>query len=77
MCSLHDAISAETLGVRTALLITEPFTRVRDTAAESLGQPGYPSVVLAHPISVRSPQELVTEVERVMPDILERLAPRA
>jgi len=73
LCSLHDAISLERLGVPTVLLITEPFVAFRDRAAQSLGVDRYPSVNLHHPIAILSPEQVAAEVDRVAPNIVRAL----
>lgn len=52
-CSLHDAAQLEQLGVPAIVVITEPFQRPIAEFARGLGLPGYPVVVVPHPVSSR------------------------
>lgn len=67
--SFRDATALERAGVRTVLLITEPFVGIRDRIAQMAGLPGYPAVVLRHPISILTPQALAGEAERVAGEV--------
>jgi hypothetical protein len=50
-CSLRDAIAFETLGVPAAVVITDAFVGHVAHFAELLGLPGYPALVVPHPVS--------------------------
>lgn len=63
----------ERAGVRTVLLITDPFVGVRDRAAQAVGAVGYPATTLHHPTAIRSPKELADEAERILDQVVESL----
>jgi hypothetical protein len=50
-CSLHDAIAFERLGVPATVVITDAFIGHVARFAENLGLPGYPTLVVPHPVS--------------------------
>jgi hypothetical protein len=47
---LHDAVSAEKAGIPATAIITDRFVHTAQTMADVSGMPGYPVVVLAHPL---------------------------
>lgn len=55
------------------LLITEPFLRIRDRVAQMLAMPGYPVVVLRHPISILTGDQLATEADRIADAVVQSL----
>lgn len=56
---MHDAIQLEAKGVPAALIITEPFWRIVESFAPTVGAPGYSSVVaVPHPVSSKDHDEL-------------------
>jgi hypothetical protein len=48
---LHDAVTAERLGVPAMAVMTERFVSAAELMARVLGMPGYPFVVISHPVS--------------------------
>jgi hypothetical protein len=76
-CSLHDAVQLERLGVPATVLITEVFTQTIARFAGTLGVPGYPTVVVPHPVSSRDLDRLRRMAADAAPTARERLAPRA
>ncbi len=55
---MHDGISFEQLGKRAVVVCTEPFEITVKNIARMLGLPGYPFVMLEHPIGSRTPAEI-------------------
>jgi hypothetical protein len=55
---LHDAISGERRGVPSTAVMTEKFVTAAEIMARSLGAPEYPLVVVAHPISSATAEQL-------------------
>ena len=55
---MHDALQLEALGVPAAVVVTEPFTVLVGSFARTLGAPGYPPVVVPHPISSKDDEHL-------------------
>jgi len=48
---LHDAVTAERLGVPATAVMTERFVSAAELMARVLGMPGYSFVVIPHPVS--------------------------
>ena len=48
---MHDALSAEKLGIPAAAVITAPFVPTARLIAQYNGMPGYQFAVIAHPIA--------------------------
>lgn len=59
-----------------AVIITEPFQGLTASYAAKLDAPGYPPVVLPHPISTKDAETVRRLGARAVPDVLERLMPR-
>jgi len=60
---LHDAISAERLGIPAVAVITDRFEVSARAMAEANGLPDYPFAVIAHPIAGNSDDELLDKAE--------------
>lgn len=50
----------ERLGIPSTLVMTEPFVRLAANFGRTLDMPGYPAVVVPHPIASLSDAELAT-----------------
>lgn len=48
---MHDAVSAEKAGITATAIITDRFVQTAQAMADVSGMPGYPFVVIAHPIA--------------------------
>jgi hypothetical protein len=48
---LHDAVTAERLGIPAMAVITAQFVSAAELMANALGFPGYRFAVISHPIS--------------------------
>jgi hypothetical protein len=55
---LHDAVTAERLGVPAMAVMTERFVSAAELMARVLGFAGYPFVVIPHPISSATDERL-------------------
>jgi len=60
---VHDAISAEKLGIPAAGVITDRFTSSARVMADFAGLPGYPVVSIPHPISNNTDDEMRAKAE--------------
>jgi hypothetical protein len=56
-------------------VLTEPFVGLAAGFAASLGAPGYPGVVVPHPIATRDDAALDALADRALDDLLARLRP--
>jgi sensor domain CHASE-containing protein len=63
---VHDAISAERLGIPAAGVITDRFVPTARVMAEFAGLPGYPVAVVAHPISNNTDQEIQVKAAQIV-----------
>jgi hypothetical protein len=57
---LHDAVTAERLGVPAIGVMTERFVSAAELMARVLGMPGYPFMVIPHPVSSATDEALRT-----------------
>ena len=60
---MHDAISAEKLGIPAAGVITDRFASSARAMADFAGFPGYPVVSIPHPISNNTDDEMRAKAE--------------
>jgi hypothetical protein len=70
---LHDAIQFERLGIPATLLITEPFQGLAARFGATLGVPTYPTLIVPHPVSTKSPEQLEVLADRVVTAAISRL----
>jgi hypothetical protein len=55
---LHDAVAAERQGVPAIAVMTERFVSAAELMCRALGMPNYRFVIVGHPISSASDDEL-------------------
>jgi hypothetical protein len=55
---MHDGISLESLGVPTAVIVTSTFLHEAKVQREALGMKGIVPVVIDHPLSSISDEEI-------------------
>jgi len=70
---LHDGIEFERAGRPAAPILTEPFVGTAETAARMAGLAGYPFVVIPHPISRLTREQLRVVAEGAAPEVYARL----
>ena len=58
MCCVHDTIAFEQRGIPAAVIITQAFTNAAIFQFRAKGMAGHPSVVLPHPISNLTAEEM-------------------
>ncbi len=56
-----------------AVVITEPFTVLTGSFARTLGAPGYPAMVVPHPISSKDDEQLRRMAEAVADSVARQL----
>jgi len=61
------------MGVPTVAIVTKPFEANAAMMAKLVGAPGYPLVVLPHPVSSLMPEEIDTLMRDSLPQILSLL----
>ena len=60
MCSVHDTVEFEKRGIPATVIITEAFRKTADFQFRGKGMEGHPYVVLPHPVSSLTPEEMHT-----------------
>ena len=70
---MHDAISLERLGVPSACVITDGFVPTGRVMADFAGLPGYPLVVIQHPIADNTEVQLRAKAEQIVQQSVEIL----
>jgi hypothetical protein len=73
---LHDAVTAERLGVPAMGVMTERFVSAAELMARVLGMPGYAFAVIPHPLSSASDADLRAMAARALEDARGLLATR-
>ena len=63
---MHDAISAERLGIPAAGVITDRFAPTARVMAQFMGLTDYPVAVVAHPISNNTDNEIRAKAAEVV-----------
>ena len=63
---MHDAISLERLGVPSACIVTDGFVATGRVMADFAGLPGYPLIVIDHPIADNSDDQLRAKAEQIV-----------
>jgi NifU-like domain len=70
---VHDAITLERLGVPSACIVTDGFVPTGRVMADFAGLPGYPMVVIHHPIADNTDQQLSAKAEQIVQQSVEVL----
>ncbi len=60
---MHDALAAESKGIPAVAIMTERFEQSARAVAELHGVPGYPFVVIPHPIANDDDADLRAKAE--------------
>ena len=55
---MHDSIKSEQLGIPSISIMTSKFVSAAEMMSRALGAEGYPFVIINHPISSASKDEL-------------------
>jgi hypothetical protein len=74
---VHDSISVEQLGIPSACVITDGFLPTARVMAEFAGIADYPLVVIDHPISDNTPDQLRAKAEQIVQQAVALLGGRA
>ena len=72
-CSVHDLVRLERRGIPAAGVGTQPFLDEALEQARVLGMPDLRMVFVAHPVQLRSRDELHELADGSFPAIVERL----
>lgn len=67
---MHDAIELEARGVPTAVIVTSEFVREAKVQREALGMTGVVPVVIEHPLSSLTDEQIRARAAAALPQIL-------
>jgi hypothetical protein len=67
---VHDAISAETLGIPSVGVITDRFLPTARAMAQFMGLPEYPVAMVSHPISNNTDDEVRAKAAEVVRQVI-------
>ena len=73
---MHDSIESERIGIPSVAVITEPFARSAAMVGELNGLPGYPFVVIGHPVANDDDAALRQKAEAAVREIVPLLTAR-
>jgi hypothetical protein len=66
---MHDAVALEARGRPTAVVVTSEFVLEAETQRDALGMTGLAPVVIAHPLSSLTDEEIGRRIEQALPQI--------
>ena len=66
---MHDTVMLEARGRPTAAIVTTEFLLEAETQRDALGMAGLHAVVIAHPLSSLTNEEIGHRIEQALPQI--------
>ena len=66
---MHDAVMLESAGRPTAAIVTSEFVVEAETQRDALGMAGLEAVVITHPLSSATDEEIGRRIEQALPQI--------
>jgi hypothetical protein len=69
---MHDTVMLEAKGRPTAVIVTSEFVLEAETQRDALGMAGVHAVVIAHPLSSLTDDEIERRIEQALP-LIERV----
>jgi hypothetical protein len=66
---MHDTVELEAKGRPTAVIVTSEFKLEADAQRDALGMTGLDAVVIAHPLSSLTDEEIARRIEQALPQI--------
>ena len=66
---MHDSVMLESGGRPTAVIVTGDFVLEAETQRDALGMAGLHAVVIAHPLSSLTDQEIGQRIEQALSQI--------
>ena len=73
---MHDAISLESLGIPTAVIITSEFLREAELQRAALGMNAIAPVVIEHPLSTLTDEAIRSRAAQALPGVVAALLSR-
>lgn len=66
---MHDSVMLESGGRPTAVIVTTEFVLEAETQRDALGMRGLDAVVIPHPLSSLTEEEIAQRIEAALPQI--------
>jgi len=66
---MHDTVVLESRGRPTAVIVTTEFVLEAETQRDALGMAGLDAVVITHPLSSLTDDEIGRRIEQALPQI--------
>jgi len=66
---MHDAVMLESRGRPSAVIVTTEFVLEAETQRDALGMAGLEAVVIRHPLSSLTDEEIAQRIEQAVPQI--------
>ena len=66
---MHDTVMLEAQGRPTAVIVTSEFVLEAEAQRDALGMAGLPAVVINHPLSSLTEDEIGERIEQALPQI--------
>ena len=66
---MHDAVMLEAKGRPAAVIVTSEFVLEAETQRDALGMTGLHAVVIAHPLSSLTDEEIARRVDQALPQV--------
>jgi len=66
---MHDAVMLESGGRPTVVIVTTEFVLEAETQRDALGMAGLEPVVITHPLSSLTDEEIGRRIEQALPQI--------
>jgi len=66
---MHDTVMLESRGRPTAVIVTTEFVLEAETQRDALGMAGLDAVVITHPLSSLTDEEIGRRIEQALPQI--------
>ena len=66
---MHDSVMLEAKGRPTAVVVTSEFSLEAETQRDALGMAGLEPVVITHPLSSLTDEEIGRRIEQALPQI--------
>jgi hypothetical protein len=70
---MHDAVALEDKGVPTAVVITREFLNEAYVQRTALGMESLEPVVITHPLSTLSDEQIENRAREAVPEVMKRL----
>ena len=66
---MHDSVMLESAGRPTAVIVTTEFVLEAETQRHALGMTALEPVVITHPLSSLTEEEIARRIEQALPEI--------